>query len=248
MADMSDPAGTLPHAGGCNPLFQSRVAGYALLRDNTLFVEIDALVRTGLGAKTIAMTSLFIDEDDAFLLATVDRISRAGFQAGRVFAVHANERQIKEIRVRIFAAAHVLVPVPVRTPVRGGAVALPWPQIILILLAVAAAKESSVILEIPGLAPVPLAGQRTRYRLAVPESAAQLERISRRTLPRHGIDDVPPHRVHAVAPRPVRLAPDTAGLAAQALVEIEHHRELVLFCRRNVHNAPASDGCIRPSR
>ena len=40
-------------------------------------VEVDALVRTGFGAEPVAVTALFVDENDAVLFALVDR-RRAG--------------------------------------------------------------------------------------------------------------------------------------------------------------------------
>jgi hypothetical protein len=43
-----------------------------------------------------------------------------------------------------------------------------------------------------------------------------------------GVDAVPPHVLHAFVARPQPLARDRARLTAEALVQVQHHRQLSL--------------------
>src|SRR5690606_19061681 len=72
------------HAG-----LDARIAEDALLGFAALPVVIDLLVRTAADAHAPAAALLLVDQDDAVLLALVDRAARAGGRARRVEAVLA---------------------------------------------------------------------------------------------------------------------------------------------------------------
>ena len=75
-------------------VFQTRIAQDALLRLVRLPVVIDFLVRTGGHAVTPATADVLRDEDDAVLVALVDRARRTRGDAGGIQTVVAEARQI----------------------------------------------------------------------------------------------------------------------------------------------------------
>ena len=149
---MADASGALAHARRRHAVLQPGEAGDALLGDGPLLVEVDALVRACLHAEPVAVAPLLVDEDDAVLLAPVDRVARTGLEAGGLRAVHADHRQVEEVRVRVFAPADVLV--PVRAPCGRTAVVLAGPQV----HAGVAAVEHVLVVEVPRLAPFAASG------------------------------------------------------------------------------------------
>ncbi len=72
----------------------ARIAEHALLGFARRPVVVDLLVRTARYAHAPAATLLLVDQDDAVVLALVDRPRRARGHAGRVEAVLAQPRQI----------------------------------------------------------------------------------------------------------------------------------------------------------
>ena len=75
-------------------VLQTRIAQDALLRLVRLPVVIDLLVRTGGHAVTPTAADILRDEDDAVLVALVDRARRASGDAGGIQAVVAEARQV----------------------------------------------------------------------------------------------------------------------------------------------------------
>ena len=75
-------------------VFQTRIAQDALLRLVRLPVVIDLLVRTGWHAVTPTAADVLRDEDDAVLVALVDRARRTCGDAGGIQTVVAEARQI----------------------------------------------------------------------------------------------------------------------------------------------------------
>ena len=92
----------------------------------------------------------------------------------------------------------------------------------------AALKQPLGVVVLERLAVIFLAGQFGGPQFAVFEAAADLVPIARITLAGTGLDVVPVHVIHAVAVGPQLLAGHGARLATQALVEVEHHRDLML--------------------
>ena len=91
-----------------------------------------------------------------------------------------------------------------------------------------ALEEALGVVVFEGLAVIFLGRQFGGPQFAVFEAAANLVPIAWIPLARTGLDVVPVHVVHAVAIGPQLLAGHGAGLATQALVEVEHHRDLML--------------------
>src|SRR5262249_6401272 len=77
----------------------ARVAERALFRLPRSPIVIDLLVGTARYAHAPAAALVLVDEDDAVLLALVDRAGRAGGDAARIEAVLADARQIHHERV-----------------------------------------------------------------------------------------------------------------------------------------------------
>src|SRR6185503_7370606 len=73
----------------------ARVAERALLGLAALVVEVDLLVRAAGDALAPAAAAVLVDEDDAVLLALVDRTGGARGHARRVEAVLADARQVE---------------------------------------------------------------------------------------------------------------------------------------------------------
>ena len=69
--------------------------------------------------------------------------------------------------------------------------------------------------------------QFSRYRLAITVATTQFECVTWSAFPRNGVNDIPPHGIHTISAGPLGLAGNCAGLATQALVQIEHHCELM---------------------
>src|SRR3972149_5413743 len=173
-------------------------------------VEVCTLVGEGLHAEAVAVAALLVDEDDAVVHALVDRLTRAGGEAGGVGAVHADHLEGEEVGGGGVAAGLVLVP-------KGAPVVLAGLGLEVAVQAVLAV-EDIVVVELPGLAELANRGDAADLGHAVAEAAAQLLPAPRCPLTGHGGDDVPPDVLHPLLVRPQRLAGDGAGLAAQALV------------------------------
>lgn len=93
-AEVADaPDAGLRADGGLAGL-DARVAEDALLGLAALPVEVDLLVRAAGDAHPPAAALVLVDQDDAVLLALVDRPARAGRHARRVQAVLAEARQV----------------------------------------------------------------------------------------------------------------------------------------------------------
>src|SRR5690606_5401572 len=73
----------------------ARIAEDALLRLTAPPVVVDLLVGTAADAHAPAATLVLVDQDDAVLLALVDRAGGAGGDAGRVEAVLAEPGQVE---------------------------------------------------------------------------------------------------------------------------------------------------------
>jgi hypothetical protein len=103
VAHLADAAGALAGTGGRHPLLDAGEAEDALLGDESLSVEVDALVGAGLNAEAVAMAGVLIDEDDAVLGPLVDGLARAGLQACRLRAVVTDALYVEVVAVGIFA-------------------------------------------------------------------------------------------------------------------------------------------------
>src|SRR3972149_2444781 len=90
--DLSD---AVSHASRLDPHLDRRIAEDALLRDPGAVVVHDPLVGTRPDAFPVPAAALLVDEDEAVLLAFVDRLPRARRDARRVRAVHADPREIE---------------------------------------------------------------------------------------------------------------------------------------------------------
>ncbi len=228
----SDLSDAVAHASRLVALLDSGEAEDALLGDASGVVVEDLLVRAGLVADAVAAAAFLVDEHDAVLRSLVDRLARAGLQARGVGAVVAHPGQVEEphvVRQREVVALHrdrhvdlVLAAVRVCVVHVGGGPAD-------VLLPDRCGLED-------GLA---------RVRVAVPVLGA--EQVEFSCVPREGVgapwfglDVVPQHVLLAVARRPAGLARHGAGLAADALVRVEHRRCLALRARlliRVLHRA-----------
>ncbi len=93
-AEVADTADTGFRADGRITRFDTRVAEGALLGLARLPVEVDFLVRTTADTHTPATALVLVDQDDAILLAFVDRPAGAGRDTGGVEAVLAQTRQV----------------------------------------------------------------------------------------------------------------------------------------------------------
>ncbi len=213
-------ARALPHAGGRHPLFETREAADAVLPDAANLVEVDLLVRAGSRAGLVALALTFVSQDDAEVVAFVERPPRTRLHTGRLGAMVADPRHVVEIGVREFAGALVLVPVhgPVgfaifrlqADVVRGGVDFFP------VVLGSGSAAE--------------LLGSRVlpEHHLAVlVVTTAHLLPVAGGAAPRQRVHTAPPL---LVGPRlvlmPEHLAGHRAGLTANAFVQIENHCNL----------------------
>src|SRR5262249_10569358 len=96
VADATD-AGLRAHRGQAG--FDARIAEDALLRLAALPVVVDLLVGTAGQTHAPATALVLVDEDDAILLAFVDRPRRTRRDAGRIQAVFAEAGQVHHERV-----------------------------------------------------------------------------------------------------------------------------------------------------
>jgi hypothetical protein len=94
-ADVAQPADAGLGAHRRDADLDARVAEGALLGLAGLVVEVDLLVRAAGDAHPPAAAAVLVDQDDAVLLALVDRAGRARRRARRVEAVLADARQVE---------------------------------------------------------------------------------------------------------------------------------------------------------
>src|SRR5690606_27354468 len=102
-AEVADAPDAGLGADGRHAGLDAREAEDALLGLAALPVEVDLLVRAAADAHAPAAALLLVDENDAVLLALVDRPARAGRGAGRVQAVLAQARQVHHEGVFVLA-------------------------------------------------------------------------------------------------------------------------------------------------
>src|SRR5690606_33600413 len=122
-ADVAQAADAGLGADGGQADLDAGEAEGALLGLAGAVVEVDLLVRAAGDAHPPAAAAVLVDEDDAVLLARVDRAGGAGGRAGRVEAVLADARQVEHEGLLEFqldllgdlAEQHVLLAVAVRT-------------------------------------------------------------------------------------------------------------------------------------
>src|SRR5574340_245461 len=107
-AEVADAADAGLRAHGRLADLDARIAEDALLGLPRRPVVVDLLVRAARDAHPPAAALVLIDEDDAVLLALVDRARRARRDAGRIQAVLAQPRQVHHERV-LELAVHVLL-------------------------------------------------------------------------------------------------------------------------------------------
>ncbi len=222
-----------------------RVAGDALLRHPRVAAVHGLLVGAGLHALAVAAALLLVDQHDAVLGPLVDRLARAGGEAGRVGAVVADARQVEEPGVvhrqlgagGIEAIAHpgrahrvVLVDVGGVPLLVAGQIA-EHPRAFGLEagssgledgLAVVLAVGADALLSVPPLpgAPVGVGLLQQLEDLHVPELRVAAVGL--------GLDVGPPHVLLALAEGPGRLAGHGAALAGDAAVDVEHEGELPL--------------------
>ncbi len=264
-SDVAKPPDTRLRAHGRDADLDAREAERALLGLARAVVEVDLLVGTAGDALTPAATCVLIDEDDAVLLALVDRPARAARRAAGVEAVFADPRDVEHVRLlelhlhvvlhpveddvtleEFGVAAEVVVPVgrPLdvhrlagdeRVRPRDGGVLLKR------------RLDEGVVVVGPRLVVVLEARQHRvgedLEQLLEPATRAQLEPAALREHPAAlpaflvlvragvaeagaGLDVVPPDVLSAGTVGPRLLARDRAGVAADALVEVHHHRHL----------------------
>ena len=195
-------------------VFQTRIAQDALLRLVRLPVVIDLLVRTGGHAVTPATADVLRDEDDAVLVALVDRARRTRGDAGGIQTVVAEARQILHeeiVKFQLDLLAELL-------------------QIVIIARRLAARE-----IVLPVRPPLDLhallrdQGARARHGLMVLASRMDqrlvfpLLRVSDAGL---RLDVVEVHVLRALAVRPDVLARDRASMAAEAFVKVHDHSYL----------------------
>ncbi len=221
-ADLAD-AGL--DAQGDLALLDPRVAADALFADPRDDVEEDLLVGTGADALLVAAAALLVDQDDAVLVAFVDRLARAGREAGRVVAVVADPGEVEHPH-RVDAGeggAHVDGAGDVVLADVGRRVVVDVRAVSVGRLFVALGLEDG----------------RGRERRALPRRRAGL--CEQAGVPLQGIaavglglDVVPEDDLLALAAGPAGLAGDGAGLALDALVGVEDVGHLALGRRRLV--------------
>src|SRR5699024_2725294 len=257
-------AGLRAHRGLA--LLDARVAEGALLGLAGAVVEVDLLVRAAGDAHAPAAAGVLVHQDDAVLLALVDRAGRARGHAGGVQAVLADARQVEheglieleldllldalEHRVLVLVqvgAAEVVVPVPgpldlraltgdQRLRGRGGdgvllrgggeqVVVLVGPRLVVVLDAgqlrvgeqlqelrdapAGLELQPAVAAQLPASLPLLLVLVAARVALAGPR-----------------LDVVEPDVFGPGTVGPRLFAGHRAGVAADALVEVHHHRHL----------------------
>src|SRR3989344_3724945 len=228
IADETNAPHALLRAGRRQTLFDPRITEDALLGLLGDGVEVDLLVRAGGDAMLVTAAALLVDEHDAVFLALVNRLARTGGETGRIGAMVADARQIKIVVVGILARALVLVPVgavdgwhdgfQLRPLVVGAGGVLVHGYATQCLIVVEFERRAAVPVQIRDAAGFEVAG--------IIEAAAGLLPAAGVSVARVGFDVVPVHVLAAVAVGPLGLAGRGAGLAADALVELHHHRDL----------------------
>ena len=83
----------------------------AFLGNLGLAVEINLFVRTRSNTGAIALALFFIDQNDPVFRPLEDSIVRTGFNTGRLGTVAAHTWHVVVVRIGIFTAPLVLVPV-----------------------------------------------------------------------------------------------------------------------------------------
>src|SRR5229473_2407168 len=265
-AEITDASDASLRAYGRLAGLDARIAEDAFLGFARRPVVIDLLVGAAGDAHAPTAALVLVDQDDAVLLALVDRARRAGRDAGRVEAVLAQPRQVHhegvfELPVDVLLDALEIVVLrplgkfatenlfPVRTPFdlldpfarhqrarpRGRhrrhflrllqMLVVERERLVVIVdlwqigvgenvrehapLTADARLDLAVVLAFPATFPA---------RLVFPVLGIADTRL--------GFDVVEPRVFHAFAAGPHVLASDTAGVTTDALVEVQHHRDL----------------------
>src|SRR4030042_4372195 len=109
-----------------------------------------------------------------------------------------------------------------------------------------AAVVDLVVVDLPGVAPPGSGGHLSRPRLPVLEAAAHLVPPLGGAVAGQGVDDVPPHVLHARLVRPEGLAGDGAFLAAETLVQVKDHGDLLFYGLLLSHDSCSCSGPLHP--
>src|SRR3989304_2149361 len=215
----NSPSRASSGVGGGAVLLQAREAHDALLADLPHEVEVDLLVGAGLRAELVATAAVLVPQDDAVLLALVHGAAGAGLHAHRLRAVVAEARHVEVVGVGGFARARGLV--PVGPPLGLLAHGVEEDRLAL------AAVEHFVVVEVPAAAPLFAGRPPAGPGQAVAIAAAHRLVVAGMAAAGLGVDGAPPLVVRPLISRPQHLAGHGAGLAADALVQIEDHGHLV---------------------
>jgi hypothetical protein len=192
-------------------------------------VVIDFLVRARGLAEAQAAAMVFVDDDDTVLVALEDGATRAGFHAGRLGAVIADAWNVEEVGVGIIARAHIFI--PVHAP--GGFIANGCQRRL-----AGTGEQGFLVIELEAFAEVSLCRAHAGLGLAILVAAAHLLPVLRCAITGGGVDLVEPHALLSLAGGPVGLAGHGAGLAADALVEVDDHCDLALAHELSVLSFP----------
>jgi hypothetical protein len=211
VADIAHMPRTLPHTGRSYRLLDSGKTEDALLGNPLHLVKINLLIGAGLHAETVAFTPLLTDQDNAIFFPLIDGCAGTGLLAGRMSAVIADARKVEKVAVRVLPSTDFLL--PVGTP--AGRLTL-GPEIG--RTPIALAIEDLFVVELPGLPEVFVAGKLTRLGTVILEAASHLLPVLRGSLPRLGVDRIPPHIFHPLIIAPKGLAGDGAGLTSDAFI------------------------------
>ena len=282
-AEVADAAHAGLGADGGLARLDARVAEDALLRLPRRPVVVDLLVRAAGDAHAPSAALVLVDQDDAVLLALVDRARRARGDARGVEAVLAQPRQVHHegvlelavdlllhaLEVRVLAAlrelaAEDLLPVgapddllhPLARDQRARARHRRRLHLRRRVQVLVVERERLVVV-------VDLRQVRVGEHLHQDRPLAALARLEAAVAPDPaavpavlvlpvlgiadaglGLDVVEPGVLHALAVRPDVLAGDRAGVAADALVQVEDHADL----RADLHRLSPSSCRVRPTR
>ncbi len=281
-AEIADAADAGLRADGRLAGLDARIAEDALLRLSRGPVVIDLLVRTARHAHAPAAALVLVDEDDAVLLALVDRAGGAGGDAARVEAVLAQARQVHHegvlelavdvllhrleivvLRALVELAAEDLLPVrppfdllhrPAGDQRQGPGDRCGRELGCLLQMFVVEGERLVIVVDLRHVRigedlrqhGQPAALLRHDLPVLLPLPAAVPAFL---VLPILGIADaglcldiVEPGVFHALARGPHLLAGNGAGVAADAFVEVQHHRDLCADLHDAVSSATGSTG------
>src|SRR5512139_2420705 len=233
-ADERCAAGALAHARRRDALFQTGKTADAVLTYSPGRVEVDLFVGTGANAFLCATAAVLVAKHQAIFRSFVHGAVRARFDARGLRAVVAEAWDVKEVGIGVLTPA--LVFIPVHPPRRWFALglqerALPF-----------AGGVHLLVIELPGSPDLLFRGDPASYQPAIGiVPAAHLLVVARGAATGLCIHRAPPHMIAAVPLRPQHLAGNGTGLTADAAVQIEDPRDLVLsFVDPSFHVVPSS--------